>query len=354
MRRLLIITLASLIALTLIVAQAATQRPGAARAETLTAPGQLLALSESAVFDSATGRVSFTLTFNRPPDFQTVDTLGRQADSFQYFIVGDPGAPYPNNYDAIIRGGELHATSPMLRVRNSRPSDPADPASGGWGMVRGEVPYRLEGNVLSFSASPELISDQSVDGHFIYDLQIGQYGGMTQYFRGLESIVDPRCKDRPATIVGTNGNGQPPADDPRPFYPLSGDDQLRGTPAADVIVGLNGNDRISGLAGGDVICGGAGRDTLKGGAGDDALLGRKGKDRLNGGTGNDELLGAAGSDNLMGDGGLDTLRGGKGKDGLKGGKGNDTLFGGGGDDKLKGGPGKDKLKGGPGKDRMVQ
>ena len=136
----------------------------AARADVPATPGELLALSQSAA--SATGQVTFTLTFNRPPDFQTVDSLDRQADAFQYYIVGDPSLPYPYFYDTIIRGEELHLTSPVLRVRNATPSDPTDPAAGGWGTVRGVVPYQLNGDVLTFSTPLALISDHSADGHF--------------------------------------------------------------------------------------------------------------------------------------------------------------------------------------------
>jgi hypothetical protein len=336
MRRLLIAALGSLLAVALIAtAQAATQRPATARADAAT-PGELLARSQSAVFDPATGQVTFTLSFNRPPDFQTVDSLGRQADSFQYFILGDPSLPYPFNYDAIIRGEELHLSSNVLRVRNARPTDPTVPpsVSGGWGTVRGVVPYQLNGSVLTFSTPLGLISDHSLDGHFSYDLELYQYGALTQHFHGLESIIRPSCKGKSATIIGTNGNAH---------YPLgglndqlSGDDQLRGTPAADVIAALDGNDEVSGLAGNDVICSGAGNDTLEGGKGNDTLNGRKG---------NDKLYGQSGKDTLEGGPGRDTLKGGKGKDKLYGEKGKDTL---------KGGPGKDKLRGGPGKDTQVQ
>jgi hypothetical protein len=155
-------------------------------------PAEFLVLSESTIFDPATGQVTFTLTFNRPPDFQTVDSIGRQADSFQYFIVGDPSLPYPSNYDAIIRGEELHLSGDVLRVRNSGPTDPTVPpsVSGGWGTVRGMVPYQLNGDVLTFSTPLGLISDHSVDGHFSYDLMILQYGASTQFFPS-ESVVGP-------------------------------------------------------------------------------------------------------------------------------------------------------------------
>jgi hypothetical protein len=137
--------------------------PGAA------AQAPLTALSESVVFDPVTGQVTFTLVFNRRPDFEAEDSFGRQADSFQYYIVGDRSLPYPAYYDAIIRGEEIEVTSGLLPVRNSGPPDP-DPVSGGWGAVRDMVPYTLNGNVLTFSTSLGLISEHSVDRHFSYEL----------------------------------------------------------------------------------------------------------------------------------------------------------------------------------------
>jgi hypothetical protein len=153
------------------------------------APSPFTVLSESAVFDPATGQVTFMLVFNRRPDFQTEDSIGRQADSFQYYIVGDASLPYPANYDAIIRGDEIDLTSGLLPVRNSAPPDP-DPDAGGWGTIRGVVPYSLDGNVLIFSTSLDLISDHSVDGTFSYELLLTQYGASTQFLRG-ESVVRP-------------------------------------------------------------------------------------------------------------------------------------------------------------------
>jgi Ca2+-binding RTX toxin-like protein len=336
MRRLLVALLGSLLAAALIVAAQAATTPASTAPAAAAAPGELRALAQSAVFDPATGQVAFTLTFNRPPDFQTVDSLGRQADSFQYYIVGDPSLPYPRNYDSIIRGEELHLSSPVLRVRNARPTDPTAPSSvsGGWGTVRGVVPYQLDGSVLTFSASLGLISDHSVDGQFTYDLGITQYGGSTQIFHALDSIIRPVCQGKAATIIGTNGNEHSPLGGFNDE--LSGDDHLRGTSAADVIAALDGNDEVSGLGGNDVICSGAGNDSVVAGKGKDTLKGRKGNDKLNGQSGND------------------TLKGGPGDDRLKGGKGNDKLYGEKGEDALRGGPGKDRLNGGPGRDTAVQ
>ncbi len=102
----------------------------AAPAHVRATPAKLL--SESSVFDPATGQVTFRLTFDRPPDFQTTDSLGRQADSFQYYIVGDPSLPYPSYYDSIIRGEELHITQDVLRVRTRLPgTKPTRPRGDG-------------------------------------------------------------------------------------------------------------------------------------------------------------------------------------------------------------------------------
>lgn len=67
---------------------------------------EFMFLSESAVFNSSTGEVQFTIEFNQAPDFFTVDAFGRQANEFQYFIVGDPTVPDLAHWDAIIRGGK--------------------------------------------------------------------------------------------------------------------------------------------------------------------------------------------------------------------------------------------------------
>jgi hypothetical protein len=161
------------------------------------APDGLTALSESAVFDPVTGQVSFTLTLNRAPDFETVDEFGRQADAFQYYILGDLSLPYPAYYDSIIRGEEIHAMPGVLRIRDPLPSNP-DPATGGWGPIRGEVPYRLEGNVLTFSVALSTISDHSVDGRFSYELLLTRFGASTQVIRNQSTVrpSGPTSKDQ--------------------------------------------------------------------------------------------------------------------------------------------------------------
>lgn len=106
----------------------------------------------------------------------------------------------------------------------------------------------------------------------------------------------------------------------------SGDDEVTGNDAANI---------LSGGAGNDILIGGTGRDTLNGGADDDILNGGRGVDTLNGGDDDDRLFGGALPDRLSGDRGNDLLNGGTGRDALNGGFGNDRLVGGGGSDTFR-------------------
>ncbi len=94
----------------------------------------------------------------------------------------------------------------------------------------------------------------------------------------------------------------------------------------------SGNDDITGNIANNVIWGGGGADVIRGGFGDDIIRG---------GAGNDTLNGNRKHDMLIGEGGNDILRGGGGRDKLDGGAGNDRLEGGIGRDKLVGGTGAD-------------
>ncbi len=151
----------------------------------------------------------------------------------------------------------------------------------------------------------------------------------------------------------------------RPIAPV------RGTDAADIIVGVDCADRIDGGAGNDIIDarggadvveGGAGRDhivagdggdTVVGGAGDDVIFGGRGDDRIWGGDGRDRLFGEAGDDVLHGEAGDDDVFGGEGDDLAFGGAGVDAIVGEAGDDVIDGGAGDDRLIGGEGDDTVL-
>ena len=111
---------------------------------------------------------------------------------------------------------------------------------------------------------------------------------------GLTDI--PRCGDKPATCMGTEGH-----------------DLVLGSDKEDVIVAGAGNDVVHADAGDDIACGGPG---------DDSLMGARGSDTLFGGPGDDWLFGAPEADKLYGGAGdFDVLWGGPGVDVLDGGPG---------------------------------
>jgi Ca2+-binding RTX toxin-like protein/uncharacterized protein YkwD len=132
-----------------------------------------------------------------------------------------------------------------------------------------------------------------------------------------------------------------------------GNDELIGSPLADLLIGNGGNDTLVGAGGNDTLIGGRHHDRLLGDEGDDILVGMSGRDTLLGGVGNDSLDGGDGSDGLAGNDGADILIGGRGGDTLLGDTGNDSLFGGGGRDTLIGGSGSDFVKGNAGDDTLT-
>ena len=140
------------------------------------------------------GMVAFSLTFDRVPDFKTVDSANRQTNSFQCHIGAStvpPTSPPARPYASLIRGEEIHVAGD-LRVRNDNPSDP-DPDSGGWGSVRGRVNYVLNGQMLTFSIPASVLN---VSGPFGYKFDLSSNGGTTSSYSGVSGgpiklVADP-------------------------------------------------------------------------------------------------------------------------------------------------------------------
>jgi Ca2+-binding RTX toxin-like protein len=129
--------------------------------------------------------------------------------------------------------------------------------------------------------------------------------------------VAPRCQGRVATIVGTEA-----------------DDEIVGTPRADVIDSRAGWDIVEGRGGDDRICSGRDPDLIRGGAGNDRIVTGPGSDSVRGGQGDDVVS--------TGSGAVEALFGGPGDDRLLAGSGSfDGLIGGPGEDHLDGGRGRD-------------
>jgi Tol biopolymer transport system component len=130
------------------------------------------------------------------------------------------------------------------------------------------------------------------------------------------------CRDRSGIYVATvAGRGVTRITNDCRIVGTNREDVLRGTPLADVLVGLAGDDRLVardpgymgdtllGGGGNDVLVGAYQPDTLRGGQGQDRLLGGKSADSLDGGSGRDWIDGQRGRDLLYAqDGSVDTVR----------------------------------------------
>ncbi|MHC5938115.1 hypothetical protein [Nostoc sp.] len=153
----------------------------------------LLVESESAVVNPDAKEVLFTVNFNQVPDFFTVDKFNRHSNSFQYFIDPDGELPILNaspiysNFSSIIRGEEIPIAGD-IRIRDVFSVGASEPNSGGWGKIRGSVPYSLDGNVLKFSAPLQLIGDS--DGLFSYQLLLTEFGAWNGITNENKSIID--------------------------------------------------------------------------------------------------------------------------------------------------------------------
>ena len=145
------------------------------------------------------GNIRFSLTFNQPPDFTTVDSFDRQQNGFQFFIATSPVVPSDSPsrpYASLIRGNEIWVAND-IRIRNDGPPD-TDPISGGWGSVRGSVPYRLHGDTLTFFVPASVLN---VSGRFGYSLLLTTYGaGNPTVYKGLSGGAIPVCVPEPSSL----------------------------------------------------------------------------------------------------------------------------------------------------------
>jgi hypothetical protein len=142
-------------------------------------PIPLTLVSEQLMSDGS--NIEFHTIFNRMPDFFTLDTFRRQADSFQFYIDANLNDPTPfNSYlvDVLIRGEEIHVGG-GIPIRDAQPFGSGGPDSGGWGPLVGSVAYNLSvlGNgeaKLKFAVPTNLIN-----GPFLYGVETYGYGRAT-------------------------------------------------------------------------------------------------------------------------------------------------------------------------------
>ncbi|HEX8522590.1 MAG TPA: hypothetical protein VF669_10070 [Tepidisphaeraceae bacterium] len=136
-------------------------------------------VSQSVQVDQSAKTATFTLTFNRAPDFSLVSAIN-QYNTFQYEI--DATVPSNNDattigineIDAVIRGGEV-AQGPGLPIRSTTGN--GGPTAGGWGPIVDVVPYNLNFNTVTFTTPLASIGD--TDGVFRYRVFTTDHGSVT-------------------------------------------------------------------------------------------------------------------------------------------------------------------------------
>ena len=207
------------------------------------------------------------------------------------------------------------------------------------------------GDNTNLNDGSALINNLSIDRTTIIEIAIGGSGNDNIIGNDADNILAGR--DGNDAILGNGGDDT--------IFTDAGDDVVSGGDGADTLLGGEGNDVLSGDGGNDILNGGAGDDNVNGNDGDDMLTGGAGNDSVNGGEGADEVFGNLGNDTVSGNNGDDivageqgddTINGDAGNDRLGGDEGNDTLNGGDGDDQLDGGIGNDILNGGAGTDSI--
>ncbi len=102
------------------------------------------------VVDPPSGNVRFTILFNRAPDFNTVDAIGRSADGFQYYVQTVTEASFPREahgeqekkFARMIMGIEIPGDG-RITIREVVPNyDSASNPIGGRCLVRCRSPSR--------------------------------------------------------------------------------------------------------------------------------------------------------------------------------------------------------------------
>ena len=183
-------------------------------------------------------------------------------------------------------------------------------------------------SVVDVGGAIDLSDVLTLDGHFILKGTVA-----------ADTLIGSQDSDH---ILGYEGDDT--------LYGNDGEDTLSGGEGNDTIDGGDDDDTLYGGDGADTLAGGEGYDYMDGGAGDDTMYGGIGDDQMFGDSDNDSMDGGAGDDLVHGEGGDDSLSGGEGDDLVLGGYGGDSLAGNDGSDSMYGNDGNDTLVAGKGDD----
>lgn len=166
-------------------------------------PVQFQIVAQTITVDRSNQTATFTLTFNRAPDFGSQGDPARQPDAFQYEIDADwsgfDGSPRVDYsaVDTVLRGSELFEGN-GLPIRNRDGNGGV--FSGGWGPVREFVPVNIDDNAVSFTTAWGAIGD--TDGRFRYRLFTTEAGQMTSEINGAVIPLPPAIVSGGIVIAG--------------------------------------------------------------------------------------------------------------------------------------------------------
>lgn len=135
-------------------------------------------VSQNVAINSAEQQAHFTLTFNQAPNFQTTDSDGRQADSFQVEFAGSYDGSqtpfYQQDDTAIVRGEEIHLAN-AIRVRS--PLGDGGSGSGGWGPILTTVPFDVTADTVDFTVPTQNLG--WTGGYYQYVVSSYTFGTQT-------------------------------------------------------------------------------------------------------------------------------------------------------------------------------
>lgn len=143
-------------------------------------PEALWATQYSIIVDEDANKVDFQITFNRIPDFFSLDWAGRQIDSFQISIDNDGQMSNfsPSVFETIVRGPEIHVDGDVRFRDNTLPDSGTDPDSGGWGPLIGSVSYSFDDTSLGFTAPLDFVDDPDHQFSYVLSMSSVPVGGI--------------------------------------------------------------------------------------------------------------------------------------------------------------------------------
>ncbi len=254
-----------------------------------------------------------------------------------------PGVSYRFNYGTE---GSNHQLNTMMSYNPvgwiDSAGNPSDPISTNFGYILGPMAFDIAALQLMYGANTTHNSGD--DTYKLPDANAPGTGWMSiwdtggtdtiAYYGSRDATIDLNA----ATLQGPKGGGAPSyANGIHGGFTIAnkvvienarggtGNDEITGNEADNLLEGLGGNDTIRGEGGTDTIFGGDGIDHIMGGDGKGYLYGGRGEDSLHGGSVRDEIHGNEDNDTLYGYAGDDELWGDEGADSYFAGDGNDYI-----------------------------